>query len=558
MKIRLLILMFILQVAFHSLSQEMKVKSVTSDVTDLSAKIKPRYSSDGAVCALLKIICPQSGIAFQSDGIVGEIEYDSGEYKVYFACNAKDLMIMSKNNGQLNLSLAKYNVLPLQPNLVYYVLIDLINDISVDERVRLYRPVILSSEEKTALMTQVADIHLTPGVYGADEEKELSTLFYEKGCIAAGARLGFHYITGLLKGDSISTDKISEGEFLLKVAVEYDDDASASKLLGDYFYNFRSYDNAFEYYFIGHTKQNADASNCLALMMENGLGSKKDVEGALDIWRDIFWNRDGFSKALTPNNETIFEHFIRLKSAINTPSEFSSESAVEYAAKIYDKTSITGVKAVRLPFIDWEKVDRKYYPILYNILKIALNDDASVDAAVYFVELFSRAKPYSLSSCTDMDMFYPDDLPDKEEIISKSINIINEATSRGHINAMKSLAKLYLDGKFINKSEDRALEILIRGSELGDASMAGKAEDILDKAHKFDEAFRYRKLAYDLGNRNWKLVLRLADNYATGDHCVKDPQRALELYNEILSNSIGHDKSIIKDRIRDLKIENKI
>lgn len=293
-------------------------------------------------------------------------------------------------------------------------------------------------------------------------------------------------------------------------------------------------------------------------MMENGLGTEKDIEGALAIWRDLFWNRDSFTKAFTSNNDAIFEHFVRLKKSINTLDEFTSESIFEEAAKNYDISLISGIKGTRLSFIDWDKVDRKYYPRLYNSLIIALNRDASINAAIYFIELFSRKRPYDLSSYTDMDMFYPNDLPNKDEIISKSINIINNATSNDHLNAMRLLSQLYMDGNFVEKNDDKAIEILTRGSELGDASMAAKAEAILNSVYKYDEAFYYRKLAYDLGNRNWQLVLRLADNYATGNHCTKDSQRALELYNELLSRSMGHDKNIIEDRIRDLKIENKL
>ena len=65
----------ILLVTFCANAQEMKVNSVTSDITDLSAKMNPRYASDGSPCALLKITCPQSGISFQAQGLVGEIEY---------------------------------------------------------------------------------------------------------------------------------------------------------------------------------------------------------------------------------------------------------------------------------------------------------------------------------------------------------------------------------------------------------------------------------------------------------------------------------------------------
>lgn len=558
MKYLFLFLICILHLPFYSHAQEMKVNSVTADITDLSAKINPRYAPNGSPCALLKITCPQSGVSFQSKGIIGNIEYVGGEYLVYLASSTKDLVIESKNNGNLNLVLSKYDVLPLQPNLVYHVFIDLINDISVDERVRLYKPMSLSEEEKFKLHSQAINIKLPVGTYDSVEEKELTTLFNKKGCLLAGLQLGSHYIRGFLAGDSIPSEKIAEGEFLLKVSVEYDENAYAAKLLGDYFYNSKLYENAFEYYFIGHMKGDEDASNCLALMMENGLGTEKDVEGALDIWRDMFWNRDNFTKAFTSKNDAIFEHFIRLKKSINTLDEFSAESIIDEATKTYDYARISGISKQRLSFIDWKKVDRQYYPRLYNTLKIALYKDASIDAAIYFMELFSRTRPYLLSSYTDMDMFYPEDLPDRDVVISKSINLIKEAASKDHLKAMRLLSQLYLDGKFIIKNIDRALEILARGSELGDADMAGTAEKILDGLYRYDEAFRFRKLAYDLGNRNHNLLLRLADNYAAGEHCEKNPQKALDLYNTILSGAIGHDKSIIEERIRDLKIENKL
>ncbi len=555
MKVKIICLLYFLQIVFHSLSQEMKVSSVISDITDLSAKMSPRYSSDGKACALLKITCPQSGISFRADGIVGEIKYDNGEYLLYLACDAINIKILSQNNDGLNIDLSKYDILPLQSNMVYYVFIVMSNEISVDERVRLYKPIMCSKDEVLKLNEKADRVSLISGQYGTAEEKELFKLFDEKGCIKAGAMLGNHYIMGLLKGDSISYSNIKEGEYMLKVAVEYNDDASAAKLLGDYFYNSRSYNEAFEYYFIGHTKQNASASNCLALMMENGLGTQKDIEGALDIWRDLFWNRDHYTKTFILKNEALFEHFIRLKSSINTFADFSSNAVVKQAQEAYAENS-----HITIPeHIDWEQINRNYLPILFNKAVIALNNDASIDAALFFIDLFSRPRPARLTSYTTMDIFFPDDLPNKEKLISTSIHIIKEAASKDHIEAMKTLSKVYLDGKLETRSEEKALSILARGSQLGDASMAAKAEAILHSAYKYEEAFHYRQLAYDLGNRNWDLVLRLADNYASGEHCVKNHQKALELYKELLSRSTrDSDKSIIEKRMTGIKIKNKI
>lgn len=557
MKLRYVLLTYGLLLSLTIFSQKIKVASMTLDAMDLTAEISPRIANDGQPCALLKVACPQTGITFSADYIVGDIVYDNGEYYVYLPAHSSGISISSPQYGKLSINFSDYKISSLHSKAVYHVIIDLTSDVSVDERVRLYKLPQITKEQITELNNQASEISLKKGILKSSEIDRLINLFKE-GCLKAATILGSHYIQGFLKGDNVSPDLIQNGEFMLKVATEYNSDAYAANILGDYYYNSGNYERAFEYYFVAHTNNNVNASNSLAIMMENGIGTEKDVEGALDIWRELFWDRDYYARNFILKDEVLLDNFNRLNSYVQTASDFSSDSVVMLAREQYQKNKNLDLKAKTFNSIDVSKIDRSCYPLIYHTAVLALCQDSSIDAAIYFIKLFSRKRQSMSIFSYDVNVFYPENLPYKDELIQKSLEIIKKIASNDNVEAMRCLAEMYKNGTYVAKNEKKALEILDRGSQIGDSQMASDAAELASKLYMFKEASQYRQHAYKLGGRGWHLILDLADDYVSGYNVTKDLQKAYELYQDLLKRSHGTDIQIIEKRIYDLnlKIEN--
>lgn len=77
-------------------AQELRVDKITLLETDNEAETKPRYDSNGEICALLKIyVNDLSGLKFASSYVIdgGNITYKEGYYAVYVANGIRNMML---------------------------------------------------------------------------------------------------------------------------------------------------------------------------------------------------------------------------------------------------------------------------------------------------------------------------------------------------------------------------------------------------------------------------------------------------------------------------------
>ena len=101
----LALILICLGVSLSTMGQEMTVKSFRKLDNDLTAKRQgtSRVDFNGRTAALIRVITPGKGYAFDggSLGIVGNVEYHSGEIWVYVPERAQKLAIATAKRGVL-------------------------------------------------------------------------------------------------------------------------------------------------------------------------------------------------------------------------------------------------------------------------------------------------------------------------------------------------------------------------------------------------------------------------------------------------------------------------
>lgn len=524
-KVRILLVLLMLAAA-GSISADMHVRDVAADMMDLTAATSPRYSADGRQCALFKIECVRRGLRFAGDGIVGDVAYDGSEYAVYLLPEARSLTVSADGCGTVRIVFADYGVAPLVPKAVYHAVVELPAEPSVDDRVRLYKPVALTAEQRLQLDMQAADYVRTPGA----NKSQLKALA-DKGSYNACVMLGSYFVRGYSDSSlGVSAQEVAEGEYLLRIAAEYGESPAAAFALGEYYYAINDFERAFEYYFSAHSAGNVKASNALALMMAYGLGTEKDTAGALDIWREIYWK---------PNcPKSVEESIIRQGASILAVADFSAPGIREDAGRALARRG--GFSSDMFKDLKGKKMQ---IPLLYNAAVQALDAEQPLPAALYLINAFTGTKKY-----------YPRPMPGQDTLMDRSVAIVQTAAAADSTVALDCLARMYSNGVYFKTDKARALELYTRGAELGVVRMAEAASELVDGA----DAFRFRQKAYDLGSRWWKLLLSLGDNYAQGVGVKKNPQKALELYEMVAKDKNVWPREIILERIRDLKVENNL
>lgn len=93
---QLLLLIISLLFAHAIQAQDLKVRSMSQDIGDLSASTYERKDLNGAACALVKVQLPAYGAKFEGN-IIGNIEYKTGEYWVYMTEGSRELRIKHPN-----------------------------------------------------------------------------------------------------------------------------------------------------------------------------------------------------------------------------------------------------------------------------------------------------------------------------------------------------------------------------------------------------------------------------------------------------------------------------
>ena len=92
-----LLLLFSFVIVVSADCQEIKVKLMEYLHNDLAARTHPRPDANGVNCALIRVVVPAvKGMKF--DGwVVGDYEYQPGEYQVYVPEGAKKIKFRHEN-----------------------------------------------------------------------------------------------------------------------------------------------------------------------------------------------------------------------------------------------------------------------------------------------------------------------------------------------------------------------------------------------------------------------------------------------------------------------------
>lgn len=116
-------LLFSLTANAHSQNaqdKEIKVKYIEASPQDLEARTHPREDNNGVKCALIKVIVPSvKGMVFKG-WVMGNVEYQPGEYRVYVPVGTKKISFQHENypSGEI-----RFNI-PIESQCVYKVVLD--------------------------------------------------------------------------------------------------------------------------------------------------------------------------------------------------------------------------------------------------------------------------------------------------------------------------------------------------------------------------------------------------------------------------------------------------
>lgn len=116
----------------------------------------------------------------------------------------------------------------------------------------------------------------------------------------------------------------------------------------------------------------------------------------------------------------------------------------------------------------------------------------------------------------------------KENRHEEMIDYLTTGVSVNHIPSIKLLAGLYLNGNGISKSEDIAINLLLKAIELGDLEVSDKLALLFYKQRKYDDAFKYFQIGAD--NKNTDSIYHLALCYAKGLGTKQDFVMARQYY----------------------------
>lgn len=516
-----------------------QISGIDLDLFDLTAKRNPRQVAPEKFCALMKVLKPGSKLSFEGD-IVGPITVDGAEYSVYVSPLAKSLTIIGDNDNSTVLNFADYDLLPLIPNAVYTITIsdsEMANSLSVEERVRRFKPLQITTEEHDKLFNEYTSLKASrykdaDSVTVLNWFKSLADRGYLPIYEQIGLMLVSHYDRPRPRQEN-RLFNLNEGVYYLSLATEYTISHSAPLSLARYYHYRHKFDKANELYFTAYSRGSREAAAELARMYEAGIGCEKDEEEALRIWRELYWNAPNRSY-----QDRIEDNFKRLKTSPYLPQDYNSPEVKMMAGQFLDTVSDPEAIIKEIAFTRGAlrnssvRVSRQSYPYIYTLLCTALTEYDSLEAARELYSIIFRETPASIT-------MYPLPLPNMDSILKKMIELIEKKVATDDLNAISLQAKMYNSGHFYNQDVEKALELYRKGAVLGSGEMAHIAGRIELEQGDCANAATHLILAINLGYKfpDYKLYNSLADKFRNGYKVKKDLRKALELYNIVLNGA---------------------
>ena len=106
---RQIVLLFTCLVCCAIYGQELKVKQMTQDASDLSARTYGRQDVNDKPCALVKVQLAAYGAQFEGN-VIGSVVYKTGEYWVYMSEGSRELRIKHPNFLPLHVNFMDYGL----------------------------------------------------------------------------------------------------------------------------------------------------------------------------------------------------------------------------------------------------------------------------------------------------------------------------------------------------------------------------------------------------------------------------------------------------------------
>ncbi len=117
---RLIVLILLVIVQHISSAQTFRVAKFAPKLSDVSARTKLRFDSEGKECALVKVLLAKKGATFQN--AVGDVDNRTNEYYVYLSPGTQNLFIIIDSNA-LNITFADYGVNNVESKTTYEMVI---------------------------------------------------------------------------------------------------------------------------------------------------------------------------------------------------------------------------------------------------------------------------------------------------------------------------------------------------------------------------------------------------------------------------------------------------
>lgn len=199
-----LILLLITHIFFSItlMGQDLKVRTMSLNTSDLSASTYERKDLNGTACALVKVLLPYPNVKFEGN-IIPPVEYKTGEYWVYMSSGSQELRIKHPQAQPLHVIFSNYAINKVESKSTYNLSIQM--------------PTILQTQKLTINYTPVtAMILIDSKLYKGNGRVEVTLPVGSHNYIIAAE--GYSTAEGSIKLNSDSPRTITEN--LIAVASE--------------------------------------------------------------------------------------------------------------------------------------------------------------------------------------------------------------------------------------------------------------------------------------------------------------------------------------------------
>lgn len=321
----------------------------------------------------------------------------------------------------------------------------------------------------------------------------------DEGYAPSYSLLGFCYQDGL----GVSKNEKLMVEYYEK-AIENGDNFIGYNL-GEYYYNKRKYDKAFDLFKLCSGSENSfrsDAYYMMGKMYEEGQGVTASLSKAIQNYKKSV----EYSTELESDGRLAL---IRLNQQVENPNDFVDIS----------KSLLSGLTPYEM------------YKKGYEYENGLNNRNVSLPKAYgYYKAAADKNYPQSFAKMGDIyiSKFYPfNDKVKSDKYYKKAFNLFNK---RSDSDALYQLGMLYKEGHGVDKNQDEAIGYFKKAADRGSADANYELGLIYQEEMETVDAFNYFKQAADKGHA--KAMFEVAKAYETGKGTDRDRDKAILWYSK--------------------------